>query len=105
MGFLGDLGEKIDELDERAKKEQRLKEKKKKKERMEPNETFEGQDIEYKIIEIDRKMAGILSTKAKNPEVKLNRMAAEGWRLVETINEDNGGTQFLILERDVDDSE
>jgi len=105
MGLLDDISEIHENAKEEAQKEMNKTEQQKKRDDMEPNETFEGQDVEYKIIEIDRKLAGILSTKAKNPEVKLNRMAAEGWSLVDTINEDNGGTQYLILERDADRTE
>jgi hypothetical protein len=32
----------------------------------------------------------------------MNRMAAEGWELADTINEDNGGTQYLIFERETE---
>lgn len=66
----------------------------------EPEETFQGQEFEYLTINLERELGGIGSTKAKDPETRLNWAAKDGWRLVDTINEDNGGTQFLVLERE-----
>lgn len=94
MGIIDEVSDKIQE------KREQIKERDAEKQDFDPNITFNRQEVEYKVVEIDRKLAGVLSTEAKNPEVKMNRMAAEGWRLVETINEDNGGTQYLVFERE-----
>lgn len=70
----------------------------------EPEETSqENEDliegVEYKLLEVSREMGGILSSKVKSPENELNRLAKQGWKIVETIAEDNGGTQYIIFER------
>lgn len=57
------------------------------------------QKVEYVVKEVG---SNLLSTKRNNPEKDLNDLAERGWRIVETIDEDGGATQFLILERDVD---
>lgn len=36
---------------------------------------------------------------AENPKEDINDLAADGWRLVETIDYTSGGTKFLVFER------
>lgn len=38
-----------------------------------------------------------------NPEKRLNELGADGWRLVETVSYDGGGTKFLLFERRLED--
>lgn len=58
----------------------------------------ELQEVEYAVKEVG---SNLLTTKRNNPEKDLNDLAKRGWRVVETIDEDGGATQFLILERSV----
>lgn len=58
----------------------------------------ELQEVEYTVKEVG---SSLLTTKRDNPESKLNDLAERGWRVVETIDEDGGATQFIILERSV----
>ena len=36
---------------------------------------------------------------AEDPKADLNELAAEGWRLVDTINYTGGGTKYIVFER------
>ena len=36
---------------------------------------------------------------ATNPKAEINDLAADGWRLVETIDYSSGGTKYLVFER------
>lgn len=38
---------------------------------------------------------------ASDPKDAINDLAANGWRLVETVDYSSGGTKFLIFERQV----
>ena len=38
---------------------------------------------------------------ASDPKDAINDLAADGWRLVETIDYSSGGTKFLVFERSV----
>jgi hypothetical protein len=43
---------------------------------------------------------------AANPKSAINDLAADGWRLVETIDYTTGGTKYLVFERpNSDDAE
>ena len=55
---------------------------------------------EYKVIEPPTELTKREST---NPEPRLNELGANGWRLVETVSYDGGGTKFLIFERPLED--
>ena len=53
---------------------------------------------EYKMIEPSK---GLTKREAINSESKLNELGAEGWRLVDTVSYDGGGTKLFVLERRV----
>lgn len=36
---------------------------------------------------------------SEDPKDELNELAAEGWRLVDTIDYTGGGTKFIVFER------
>ncbi|TYL38916.1 hypothetical protein CV102_10445 [Natronococcus pandeyae] len=55
---------------------------------------------EYKVIEPPSELT---KRESSNPERRLNELAADGWRLVETVSYDGGGTKFLIFERSLED--
>lgn len=38
---------------------------------------------------------------ASDPKDAINDLAADGWRLVETVDYSSGGTKFLIFERQI----
>lgn len=62
---------------------------------------------EYRVIRPPREAA---KKEARDPSDALNDLAAEGWRLVETVEYVGGGTKFLLFERpyraaDGDDAE
>jgi hypothetical protein len=38
---------------------------------------------------------------ASDPKDAINDLAADGWRLVETVDYTSGGTKFLVFERPV----
>ena len=42
---------------------------------------------------------GLTKREAINSEDKLNELGADGWRLVETVSYDKGGTKLFVLER------
>ncbi|MFT4947522.1 MAG: hypothetical protein ACI8TL_001766 [Natronomonas sp.] len=42
---------------------------------------------------------------AEDPKAELNRLGAEGWEFVETIDYEGGGTKYLVFKRSVRSSE
>jgi hypothetical protein len=54
---------------------------------------------EYKAIEPPTELT---KRESANPEERLNELGADGWRLVETVSYDGGGTKFLLFERRVE---
>ncbi|MDS0300027.1 DUF4177 domain-containing protein [Halogeometricum sp. S1BR25-6] len=56
---------------------------------------------EYETLRVPREA---LKKESANPKDEINELAAEGWRLVETIDYTGGGTKFLIFERPARDS-
>ena len=59
-----------------------------------------SQNWEYKVI---KPPSELTKRESSNPERRLNELAADGWRLVETVSYDGGGTKFLIFERSLED--
>ena len=57
------------------------------------------QQWEYRMIEPSK---GLTKREAINSEDKLNELGADGWRLIETVSYDQGGTKLFVLERRVD---
>lgn len=57
---------------------------------------------EYETLRVPRDEA---KKEAVDPQAELNDYAAEGWRLVETIDYAGGGTKYLIFERPVPSTE
>jgi hypothetical protein len=55
---------------------------------------------EYKAIEPPTELT---KRESANPETRLNELGADGWRLVETVSYDGGGTKFLLFERQLED--
>ena len=53
---------------------------------------------EYKTL---RPLRGETKKEAEDPQTQLNELAAEGWRLVDTIDYTGGGTKFIVFERPV----
>jgi len=51
---------------------------------------------EYETLRVPR---GETKKESEDPEAELNELAAEGWRLVETVDYSGGGTKFLVFER------
>ena len=51
---------------------------------------------EYETLRPPR---GETKKEAEDPKDELNEFAAEGWRLVDTIDYTSGGTKFIVLER------
>jgi hypothetical protein len=51
---------------------------------------------EYEILRPPRDET---KKEAENPKVAINELAAEGWRLVETIDYSGGGTKYIVFER------
>ena len=54
---------------------------------------------EYRMIEPSK---GLTKREAIDSEDRLNELGADGWRLVETVSYDHGGTKFFVLERRAD---
>jgi hypothetical protein len=54
---------------------------------------------EYETLRVPR---GETKKESEDPKTQLNDLAAEGWRLVETVDYTGGGTKFLVFERPVD---
>ncbi|WP_049901920.1 DUF4177 domain-containing protein [Halococcus agarilyticus] len=60
---------------------------------------------EYETLRPPR---GETRKESEDPKDELNDLAAEGWRLVDTIDYTGGGTKFIVFERPAgssDDSE
>jgi hypothetical protein len=55
---------------------------------------------EYETVRVPR---GETKKESEDPKPQLNDLAAEGWRLVETVDYTGGGTKFLVFERRTDD--
>lgn len=51
---------------------------------------------EYETLRVPR---GETKKESEDPKSEVNELAAEGWRLVETIDYTGGGTKFLVFER------
>lgn len=51
---------------------------------------------EYEILRPPR---GETKKEAENPKDEINDLAADDWRLVETIDYTGGGTKYLVFER------
>lgn len=51
---------------------------------------------EYETLRVPR---GETKKESEDPKSELNELAAEGWRLVETIDYTGGGTKYLVFER------
>jgi hypothetical protein len=67
--------------------------------------TTETDQWEYKAFRPPRDET---KKEASDPSEQINDLAADGWRLVETIDYTGGGTKFLVFERPArrsDDSE
>lgn len=62
-----------------------------------PDGASDDQEYVYKTLEVGS--GGMLSSKTDDPEPQINKMADLGFRLVDTISEDNGRTQFLVFEK------
>ncbi|SFR36829.1 DUF4177 domain-containing protein [Halogeometricum limi] len=53
---------------------------------------------EYEVIRPPR---GETKKEAEDPKSVLNELAADGWRLVETVDYTGGGTKYFVFERPV----
>lgn len=51
---------------------------------------------EYETLRPPR---GDTKKEAEDPKAEINELAADGWRLVETIDYTSGGTKYLVFER------
>ncbi|MGQ5515548.1 DUF4177 domain-containing protein [Halococcus saccharolyticus] len=51
---------------------------------------------EYETLRPPR---GETRKESEDPKAEMNELAAEGWRLVETIDYTGGGTKYLVFER------
>ncbi len=51
---------------------------------------------EYETLRPPR---GVTKKEAEDPKAALNELAADGWRLVETIDYTGGGTKYIVFER------
>lgn len=51
---------------------------------------------EYETLRPPR---GETKKESEDPKAEVNELAAEGWRLVETIDYTGGGTKYLVFER------
>jgi hypothetical protein len=51
---------------------------------------------EYEILRPPRDET---KKEAANPKSKINALAADGWRLIETIDYTGGGTKYIVFER------
>ena len=54
---------------------------------------------EYETLRVPREA---LKKEAADPKAEINELAAEGWRLVDTIDYTGGGTKFIVFERRVE---
>lgn len=58
------------------------------------------QDTDHRLVyETCRVPRGETKKEAEDPQAVLNEFAADGWRLVETIDYTGGGTKYLVFER------
>ncbi|WP_224337498.1 DUF4177 domain-containing protein [Haloprofundus halobius] len=57
---------------------------------------------EYETLRVPR---GPTKKESEDPRTQLNEYAADGWRLVESVDYVGGGTKYLVLERPVDADE
>ena len=57
-----------------------------------------GTRWEYETLRPPR---GETRKEAEDPKDAINELAAEGWRLVDTIDYTGGGTKYLVFERPV----
>lgn len=55
-----------------------------------------SQQWEYETLRVPR---GETKKESEDPKQELNDLAAEGWRLVDTIDYTGGGTKYLVFER------
>jgi len=55
-----------------------------------------GTRWEYETLRPPR---GETRKEAEDPKDAINELAAEGWRLVDTIDYTGGGTKYLVFER------
>jgi hypothetical protein len=53
---------------------------------------------EYRTVEVPGKTPGL---KRQNPERQLNELGREGFKLVERVEQQFSGTQYLVLMREV----
>lgn len=53
---------------------------------------------EYETLRPPR---GDTRKESEDPKAELNELAADGWRLVETIDYTGGGTKYIVFERPV----
>lgn len=51
---------------------------------------------EYETLRPPR---GETRKESEDPKAELNELAAEGWRLVDTIDYTGGGTKYIVFER------
>lgn len=51
---------------------------------------------EYETLRPPR---GDTRKESEDPKAELNELAAEGWRLVDTIDYTGGGTKYIVFER------
>lgn len=56
-------------------------------------------DVDRWEYETLRPPRGETKKEAADPKEELNELAAEGWRLVDTIDYTGGGTKYLVFER------
>lgn len=57
---------------------------------------------EYETLRVPR---GETKKESEDPKTEINELAAEGWRLTETIDYTGGGTKFLVFERSARNSD
>lgn len=58
----------------------------------------DGIQWEYETLRPPR---GETKKESEDPKAQLNEFAADGWRLVATIDYTGGGTKYLLFERSV----
>ncbi|QDX40864.1 DUF4177 domain-containing protein [Salarchaeum sp. JOR-1] len=58
-----------------------------------------SREWEYETLRPPR---GATQKEAEDPKEALNKLGADGWELVDTIDYADGGTKFLVLKRPVD---
>jgi|AntDeeMinimDraft_5_1070356.scaffolds.fasta_scaffold11502_2 hypothetical protein len=55
-----------------------------------------GTQWEYETLRPPR---GETRKEADDPKAAINELAAEGWRLVDTVDYTGGGTKYIVFER------